>query len=122
VNFEADPGLLDRASREPRRSREQPADVGGALANCSKQFQLWDVDREVFEPAFPRLEPLERPRPLDALGEGFGFTAVAADCTREVARFVPGSALAGKGYAAFRALRKIALRRPYKTAADDPPS
>jgi len=110
---EIDPRLLARLDREVRRVRAAP-DLTDALGECSKQFQLWDIDREELELEPARLDRLERTRPWESLGDG--FQAIAADCTREVVRLVPASSLAGKGFETFQTLKRVVLAKPYKAA------
>lgn len=104
--------LIEKLSRGAGRTRAAP-DLSGPLGECSKQFQLWDVLREELDLIPARLDRIERARPLEAAGPG--FQAIAADCTKEFVRLAPASELARRGYDTFRAMKRLVLKKPYKT-------
>lgn len=106
-----DARLLERTDRTPKGVRGRPAEVDGALENCSKQLQLMDIERQVFELARGVPERIARTRPIESAGPG--SERVLAEATHALAKFAPASALAKKAFVGFRALKKIALRQPY---------
>lgn len=122
----AEQALLRRLGLEPRAARERPADLAEALDHCSRQFQLWEVQREVIDDAAAgrvKREPVVPPRGssdsaakglMDLLPSSLGATA--GEATRALARFAGASVLARKGFTGYRALRRLALTKPYKPA------
>ena len=60
-------------------------------------------------------EPLPGERhPISAAGPK--MDKFIAESTHTVAKFVPASTLAGKGFLGLRALKRVALGKPYKPA------
>ncbi|HVY61344.1 MAG TPA: hypothetical protein VHF22_06805 [Planctomycetota bacterium] len=113
--IEADEALLARIERTPKDTRGRDAEVEEALGHISKQFQLWDVKREVLKGERPELEPVQAgERAIDAAGPR--FEVVLFEATRAMAQVVAASAQAKKAFTAFRALKRVALRKPYKPA------
>jgi hypothetical protein len=108
-----DAELLARVNHVPGSVRKTPEAVTAALGHCSKQFQLWDVKRE--EISLPRVkgERIERQHPIQAAGEK--FEKVLAEATHAMTRFSSSSELAKKGFTGYRALKRVALNRPYKS-------
>lgn len=105
--------LLRRAEREIKRVREVVPEVEASLESPSKQFQLWDVEREVLEVGHVKREPIDLQRAARALAPPPEEERAQAP-SRALARFVPASALARRGFAGFKALRRTALGKPYK--------
>jgi hypothetical protein len=114
--IEADAALLKKIDREVKGTRPRAADVEEALKHVSKQFQLWDVTREVRKDEAARFEKIEGlPGPaIDAAGPR--FEQVLFESTRAIAQFVAASSQAKKAFTGFRALKRIVLRKPYKPA------
>jgi hypothetical protein len=113
--IEADERLLARVNRAPKGERAQPSEVGDALKTCSKQFQLWDVKREELDAERPKGEPVLEagaPRPIEAAGPK--FERVLSESTHAMTQFVAASVVARKAFVGLRALKRQALRKPYK--------
>lgn len=115
--IEADEALLKKIDREVKGVRTRGDDVEEALKHVSKQFQLWDVTREVRkDDDVARLEPIEGlPGPaIEAAGPK--AEQVLMESTRALAQFVAASSQAKKAFTGFRALKRVVLRKPYKPA------
>jgi hypothetical protein len=107
-----DPRLLHRVDRAAVRSRRPPADMDAATSLPVKPFQLWNVEREIFEIGKIEKEPVSIPRmaPAEKPGAGVRFRPEA---TRALRDLVPASTAAKKAYRAYRALMRVALTKRY---------
>ncbi len=93
--------------------KEQPPAVEQALRTPAKPFKLWSVERQVIEPAPARGERISIPR---ATREPRASASLPGriEATRALVAFEPASALAKRGFRAYRALMRVALTRPYR--------
>ena len=111
---EVDPALVHRLSAHPVRATGVPAQIDDARQTPAKQFLLWDVKREeAMEPTDER-DRVPAPRILDDIERRPELPPFRPDATREFLGLVPASLAAHKAYKGWRALLKVAIRKPYR--------
>ncbi len=109
--------LLQRLGREVRSGAfARPDAVTDALAHCSKQVQLWNIERRELEVGHVKRERAAGWEWTAPAGEAAksAFAMVVDDGTRAMRAFVGASVMAKKGFLGFRALKRVAVRKPYK--------
>jgi hypothetical protein len=117
-----DPRLAEKLRGPQLQATQQPDDVAGALRNASKQFQLWEVAREVASGTVTKT-PLSIPRAAREFEAARTPAPRRPEMTEALVRFEPASAAATRAWRGFRALLRSALTKPYRgrDAATPPP-
>ncbi|MGH7296108.1 MAG: hypothetical protein ACRELB_14290 [Polyangiaceae bacterium] len=106
--------IAARLSAAPERTLGVPAEVERAQRSPAKQFQLWDVKREEdMEPTEDR-DRVPAPRVYEDIQQRPEIPRFLPEASLELLALTLSSAAARKAYKGWRALLKIALRKPYK--------
>jgi hypothetical protein len=109
--------ILARIGRSiVKQSIARPPEIEGALEHASKQAQVWEIRRdEAILENVKKVPAMEGgPRAINALDGG--FAKVLSESTHFMARFAGATETARKAWKAYRALKRVALTKPYEAA------
>ena len=108
-----DPAMAKRIERSNVRDRSRPAAVDDALSRASKQFQLWDVERQVAPADKAGRIPVEFPR-FRKEAPPSSLTLPRLRSSAAFAQSILASASAKKAFRGFRALIRQVFTKPFR--------